>query len=486
MFTGLTVKDEQIFFSSTTGLWRLHNDTLQETMINYRLNAATFVNDLLFVATQGYGIQVYDGRSIKKYLSLENGLLSNNIESLSSYQNDYLIANTKNGISVINIDSTEIINYTLDNGLSALPINEYAILNDSIYCASSGGIDRIPIKRPQDIIKRPVIQYTTVNGVKSTLSGLIWNDNNIIIKFVALDVSRFGQIKYRYKFNDQPYITTDDTHISLYHLPSGSHKLQISALSIDGVLSDATVLTFNIQPKWYRTGIFRLLSTILSLLLITIFFIIYKRRKEYEVRIINQKNDLERAALQAQMNPHFVFNVLNSIQNYIMKNERESAMNYLGTFAKLVRQNLNASIDKSIAIQDEIQMLKSYLELEQLRFKNKFDYKITVDDTINDRIDKIPAMLIQPHVENAIIHGMKHITDKGFIQVTFRNESQNIVVDVQDNGKGVSTDTTQEHISHGQSITKRRLALLHGTLLEDNISVVSSTSGTTVTIVIPK
>ena len=117
-----------------------------------------------------------------------------------------------------------------------------------------------------------------------------------------------------------------------------------------------------------------------------------------------QMGDLEKSALQAQMNPHFIFNCLNSIQNFILQNEKQKAVDYLARFARLVRHNLNASVQGLVSLEDEVSLLENYLALEQERFEGKFDYEIEVDPQLDKAFIEFPPMLIQPYVENCLLY----------------------------------------------------------------------------------
>lgn len=195
------------------------------------------------------------------------------------------------------------------------------------------------------------------------------------------------------------------------------------------------------------------LICLIGFLIIESFYVI---SQSYKIK--NEVKDLERSALRAQMNPHFIFNTLNSIQNFIMDNEKDKAMDYLSRFAKLVRQNLNASVDAKVSIAEEVSMLHNYLELEQLRHKEAFSFDITVDGNINQASTIIGPLLIQPFVENAVIHGVNQNSKNSHIQVNVNQEDEFICVEIIDNGIGFDVATqTQNKDSLGMRITQKRL-----------------------------
>lgn len=184
----------------------------------------------------------------------------------------------------------------------------------------------------------------------------------------------------------------------------------------------------------------------------------------------NQLSELEQKALRAQMNPHFIFNSLNSIQHFILDKDIEGVNLYLSNFAKLIRQTLENSGKSYISLEDEIQYLNLYLELERKRFGNKFDYGIDIAPEIDAKVSLIPGMLLQPYVENAIIHGIQHKKEgKGFLQISFTKVGdQQIRCEIGDNGIGIErareiraleTGTARE--SYAMRITQDRIAVLN-------------------------
>ena len=209
--------------------------------------------------------------------------------------------------------------------------------------------------------------------------------------------------------------------------------------------------------------------------------------KAHEIE--NEINRLQKSALQAQMNPHFIFNCLNSIQGFIMKNQKEAAMEYLSKFAKLIRQYLLASTEDTITIENEMAMLEAYCQLESLRFDGKFEYAVTSSSDHDLLKSHIPPMLIQPFVENAIIHGMKgRKRAGGKININFDANAENILISIKDNGGGILPDKINKaHRSLGVSITQNRLAHIYqGAGHQYDIAIDSNPKGTTVSVTIPR
>jgi LytS/YehU family sensor histidine kinase len=176
---------------------------------------------------------------------------------------------------------------------------------------------------------------------------------------------------------------------------------------------------------------------------------------------------LEQKALQLQMNPHFLFNSLNSIQSFVVNNDIDNAIHYLSKFSQLMRRILGNSSESSVPLRDELQALRLYLEIESLRFYGKFSFDIQMDPEIDDSFLEIPPMILQPYVENAILHGLMHSPKKGHLQITLSLEEDNVLCVIQDDGIGreraaqIRKESGIERKSRGMLITKQRLDVLN-------------------------
>ncbi|MBC7920377.1 MAG: sensor histidine kinase [Ferruginibacter sp.] len=220
-------------------------------------------------------------------------------------------------------------------------------------------------------------------------------------------------------------------------------------------------------------------------------------RQKTAIEVIN--HDLRLQALKAQINPHFVFNALNSIQHFVMQKNTMEALGYLSKFAKLIRQVLENSVNERVVVADELKALSYYLDLEKMRFNDSFAYYIDVDDELDPFAVEIPAMLLQPYVENAILHGLRHRpAGGGLLKLHLLYQFDRLLCVVEDNGIGraaaqqLNATRTPGHISRGAAVTDTRLRLLNHDTAEQ-LSVVwidlldnhRQPSGTRVEITIP-
>jgi PAS domain S-box-containing protein len=192
------------------------------------------------------------------------------------------------------------------------------------------------------------------------------------------------------------------------------------------------------------------------------------RTKERQLAEANKKiGELKLMALRSAMSPHFIFNVLNSIQYFIAKNDRLNAITYLTTFSKLIRSILTHSVDNQIRLSDEIELLRNYVQLEMVRFENKFTFEITVDPQLETEAIYIPSLLIQPYVENAILHGLYNKTGIGSLKIAIYEKGDVVVFQIEDDGIGRAAATALReknfptHKSMGIKITEERLQLIN-------------------------
>ena len=257
------------------------------------------------------------------------------------------------------------------------------------------------------------------------------------------------------------------------------------------------MISIEVKAVFWQNPLFYLSLFILMMAAVILATIRRKNNQLRKKEIEHQLIVLEQKALQSMMNPHFIFNALGSIQNYLLQNKPGEAGLYLSQFARLIRQNLNAINAANISLEDEVDRLKNYLDLEKLRMENKFDYFIGISEQVEDGELLIPSMIIQPFVENAIWHGIAGIGEKGMIRILFTQPSeQQIVVRIEDNGIGVqrSSATQQkksDHLHLGIGITRKRLEILgvkHGISTSVEINELhpgSSNPGTVVELVLP-
>jgi LytS/YehU family sensor histidine kinase len=259
--------------------------------------------------------------------------------------------------------------------------------------------------------------------------------------------------------------------VNFLNLPPGNYSFSLKAVNSAGIWSDETTIRFTIRRAWWQTWWFRILALAA---IATIVFLLIKRRISgiRHVAEMRQKiAETEMMALRAQMNPHFIFNCINSIDALILSNDKYHATMYLNKFAKLLRNVLDSSRQTTVPLSKDIETLQLYIDLEQMRDENKFVAHISTDaDLLQDNY-KVPPLIIQPYVENAILHGLKHRKDnKGQLVITVSKQEDYIRYIIEDNGVGrnASINGARKDASYGMQMSQDRVKFFNN---EENASV---------------
>ena len=333
-------------------------------------------------------------------------------------------------------------------------------------------------------------------------------ENYLTFEFSAIDFDYPNLTHFAHKLEgvDENWVESSRRNVTYAYLPGGDYSLMLKAKRGDGEWSPTSYIDIEIQKKWYQTLLIQGLAIILFGGFV---YAVYKSRIRSAVEKQKIKSDFERKlaevkmnALTAQMNPHFIFNSLNSIDYFIIKNDRMKASEYLNRFARLIRLILSHSRSNYITLRDDLEALKLYIEIECMRFNEQFDYVVQAGHNVDLDTIQIPPLLLQPYVENAIWHGLMHKTEKGCLQVNVEMDEKNesIIATIEDNGVGRKKAAEMKskmvkqkaQKSMGMSITKDKLEIinfLHNlnatSKIEDVFNENGEVAGTRVTLQIP-
>ena len=442
----------------------------------------------LWIATNDTGILHYSKGKIDIHLTTANNLSSNLCRSLY-LDNNNLWVGTNKGINKVDVSTNRftVIKYSTSDGLPSDIINAIYAKDSTIYIGSPSGLTYFNENSiSQNSICNLIMENVTVSdkNIDSFHNiQLDYKNNNISFNYTAISFKSGGNIIYKYKLYplDNDWKETRLNSLSYPSLPSGKYHLQLYAVNKFGKKSSIINIDFEIETPFWKTIWFLLLVFAISLLGIAFFirlrFLKIQNANNEKSRIKQQLAILEQNALQAQMNPHFIFNCLNSIQQFIMLNDKERANKYLTEFANLIRTTFDNSSKKNITVAEEVSYLDKYLDLEQLRYGDNFSYDINIDSSVERDFTEMPAMLLQPYVENCLRHGIRNKKEgKGIIVIRFTQKENALICSVKDNGVGRAAAAvlkSKEHIeyqSKGMQLTERRIQLLN-TGLENNITV---------------
>jgi len=336
-----------------------------------------------------------------------------------------------------------------------------------VYRADELNIFLKRLARPWDVGRRGEKiskwqQQQTINGSPPGKQVFGPHDNNLVF-FLSPGIYKKEQLEYSLTRDNEPMLgwkanDFDNGFIWLTNLEPGDYLLK---MRYTAQRQHVTEYPFQIKKPWAESIVFRIIAGILACVSIgfVVFFILHVKQKQRAEDELAKKTklQLELKSIYAQLNPHFIFNALNSIQGLINKKDLQGANSYLTDFAALMRQSLNNSNKEQTSLDQEILTLDSYLKLEQLRFG--FKYEINVDKAINSYESEIPSLLLQPLIENAVKHGVSGLYEKGIITVNFLKQGNDMMVSVVDNGNGFAGNANPQGL--GLKLTLDRIKLIN-------------------------
>ena len=304
--------------------------------------------------------------------------------------------------------------------------------------------------------------------------SLSYQQNFFSIEFSAIGHSLSGMNSFRYQLKgfDADWIEAGERRFANYtNVPGGSYTFQVQAMNNEGNSNEETYeVHIHISTPWWASWWFRwgviILIAAIGAALYRYRMEQVRREERVQAAFERKLNSVELYALRSQMNPHFIFNCLNSIDYYIIKNETRKASEYLNQFSRLIRLILQNSRSEYISLDSELEALRLYMDMERLRFKNRFAYEIQLDKTIDPEMVELPPLLIQPYVENAIWHGLMHKEGEGKIDIRIWQEATQLVCLIEDNGIGrekaqaLKSRHSGKKKSVGMRITQERLNMI--------------------------
>lgn len=495
--------DTCLYTSTSKGLFAIDKNGLKkEVTLN---NAPVFPNTL--IAHNGFvyathkkgGVLVIKKKQILKILPL---FYNKEMESPSKIKiyNNTLICKTQKGLLKYNLNGEYIGTLITPQMLSGQRLIDFAFEENTLWISHTGGIQKIDLLQRQQKISKPSIKLLAIRVNDSLLNSGQNTFNSTQNKFQftlsSPTLRNKESIRYHYKLtgNDEKWNINDHltNQITYNALAPGNYTFTVKA-GQDGVFSDDVNYSFHITAPVYVRWWF---ITLMALLLFGIVSLIYKwqlNKQRKKSQQINELNASKLIAIQSQMNPHFIFNSLNSIQDLILKGDVEKSYSYITTFSNMVRKTLNYSEKDFIDFEKEIQLLELYLSLEQLRFKKDFSYTINTN-AITDI--EIPPMIIQPFIENALVHGLLHKDGEKKLTIHF-DLNETLTCTIEDNGvgrekaKAIKERQRSDHESFSVKATRKRFDILSeiftgqfGFTYED-INENGTVSGTRVILVLP-
>lgn len=426
----------------------------------------------------------------------KKSIFGNSINFIESYKSQILIG-TEKGITIYNNGILRFVDK--EQGLKDCNFTTSEIQNNILVLGTNQGfykIDLTKLLKVQTTVSDLKISAISVNNtaVRDNFKWNYFNASELVTKYdknsFSIDYVPKGhlypnKLRYRYRIEKSnrwsPY--SEKPSIFLSYLPHGIYNVEIQVLDLNaGVTKVFQLLKINIKAPFWLTWWFISLSVLILGGLLFYIIIYFKNQAKKKVLIEKRIAETKLEALLSQMNPHFTFNALNAIQNFIITNDKLNSVHFIGEFAKLMRKTLDNSSQLFITIEEELDYLKTYIALENMRFGNK----IVVDFSISKEVDvltRIPTMLLQPFVENIFVHAFSASHPNPKMNISFEMKHSNLLIcKIIDNGKGLAKMKSTIHSSKGILLAKERLKLLYVNS-EEFISVQNYEHGGTVVII---
>ncbi len=499
-------KDNTWWMATAIGIIHLDIQTglLDEKKIN-AINKKHFKTDQLYslleeddnhfwIGSGNSGIYFFNKKSMKitEHYSEKDGLINNFIYGILKDNFGKLWLSTNRGISVFEPTLKLFRNYDINDGLQSNEFNSGAYYKTKNNELLFGGINGFNIIEPDKIpynTYRPFVNITAIKTDDSTYNSYQYTEqnkitklqskqNNISFEFASSDYVNTPKNRFEYKLDgySKNWTSTNRNYVSYTKLPPGNYTFYVRASNNDDVWPTSPAsFSFRVRPTIFQSWWFRIIAGIITLFyvyrIITNRIRIARKKEKEKMQLARQKTEYEKQlaeiklkALVSQMNPHFIFNCMNSIQAMILSDQNMQASTYLTKLSRLVRSVLENSVKTFIPLQDVIENLKLYLELESLRFDQQFNYDIRTEGVDVYSVE-MPSMLIQPYVENAIWHGLLKKDGEKNIHIKFYKKDKIIFCEIIDNGigrtKAAELNLRKQHKSLGTLITQEMFETLH-------------------------
>jgi len=447
---------------STVKVYEINRMNPHAIKSNTIFSIARDKDGIFWIGTHGGGLIRFDPvKEEFRSFTERDGLPNNVIYIVIEDEDGNLWITSNHGIAKFNSHDEIFIIYDTKDGVQGNEFNAGAYFKNRKGEIYFGGMNGMNMFHPREINLNKVPPRIVFTGLK-VLNDLVetniedgeivrlnYDENFFAISFSGLDYTNPMKNMYRYKLEnyDNDWIhTSASQRIAEYRkVEAGTYRFLVTGSNNDGIWNPkGIILTIVIRPPWWENWIFRLALFVILVALLWSFIILRIRgiRKKHTVEkkmlsIEKQIFDLEQKALRLQMNPHFIFNSLNAIQSFVLANDTDKAVNYLAKFSHLMRMILANSTASLITLKDELKALTYYIDLEKLRFDDKFDYVINIESNIDDEFVEIPPMLFQPYVENAIIHGLVNSSNPGLLDISLRRINRGtLLCTIKDNGIG--------------------------------------------------
>ncbi len=425
----------------------------------------------IYLATGGNGILVLREDSLIQ-LTTSHGLLSNIPKKIELRDSVLWVASNRGLNQVVFSGNKNPAVYSIgeSEGLPSSIVLDVEFFDDQIYVGTEKGLAYFPastIFSNQNAFSVFLTRFTADSVTFSTKehTHLPYDAEVLKMDFAAPSYTKADNITYSYrlqgKHSNGPWIETSERSATFINLKPDQYQFEVRASQQKDDWTSAATVFFTIHPPFWSTTWF------IALVIVTGLGIGYGilhrvwRNRRAKHQLAADRVEAQLQALRAQINPHFLFNALNSIKKYLLKNDTEAAEAYLTMYSQHIRDLLHYSQKLTLSLQEETVLLQRYVDIEKIRTGDTFDFEMVVDPRIDPYTTFIPSMIIQPFLENAIWHGMQKIEEKGKISLNLRKDGEELMVEIIDNGKGFNpAESETKESSLGVSLVRERIRLI--------------------------
>jgi len=491
---GAVTVEKDLWVGTANGLYfSKRNDILKFMPYNGirrdRISDLEMSKTTLCVCTANDGLYLINRDSLI-HVTTDNGLVSDHCNSIVLEDESTLWYATNTGLNKITFTENGLSSVELtdtNSGLISNQIKKVGINSGNLIIATPLGLQIINNNNQRKILKS--VAY--IDQIQVNNEELKWNQkdsvllerhqNNITFHFSAIDFISSPAYEFRLEGYENNFRTSKNRDASYFNLAPGNYIFNVRTLNQSKGQNVFSQVYVDIEPHFWETFWFKTIVVISIVASTALLLINYRNNRKKRLKLFQVKTEAELKALRAQINPHFLFNALNSIQDVILDQDIVKANSYISKFSKLMRLILDHSKTPYISLEEEINMLELYLSLEKLRFGTNFEARITIDQSISKANTILPSAILQPLVENAIWHGLIRKKGTALLSITFEDHENLTKCAIDDNGIGIKASEKGNALHNSNSLInmKERITLINQNL-EHKItySILDSNEGT--------
>lgn len=467
------IKDTTFYLLNASGLQHYKSN---KQVVDIRYNGqdviakeALTMSDGTFYMNGLDGLYKVKGDAVLKKITTKDGLFTNQIERLKQ-QGDTIILFERDALQIYTDLDGVLQTISTKSDLENAVIYDAAICKGLVYVSTINGVYTIPLHRSQQEKPKAFIRYVKAGDARWPVGKAIpFENNDIVFRVNGNSIVNRAAFHYEYLLtgaSNKKWVEQDASlnDVRFSSLTEGDYVFKLKVVTDLGTESEVVSYPFTVKPPFIRSTLFYFICFLLVLGILSFIFWLRVRTIRRKSEFQRQVKQSEITAIKAQMNPHFIFNALNSVQDLMLDDKLEESLTYLGKFSDLVRRTLATSDANNLPLSEELKMIQLYIDLEKLRFGNSISVDIQIDVEANMEDIIVPALLIQPYIENVFKHGLMHKEGDKNLWLRCSIKDKLLLVEIKDNGVGRAQSKAMQENRNYQSFSsdanEKRLTLL--------------------------